>query len=69
MAVTEAAAVMLKIDKKVRAGRFAARPAGHRKARAWTLTLHLLAQWPDMQKPMRRRRVRGKIRDKEIRVG
>ncbi len=64
------AARMLKVDKPDRApaAEAALDLAGHRKARMDKDALHLLQQWPDMQKAYAGDEYVVKIRDKEIRT-
>jgi isobutyryl-CoA mutase len=66
----QAAAAMLKVDKPTRApaAEAALDLAGQRKARMDKDALHLLAQWPDMQKAYAGDEYVVKIRDKEIRT-
>jgi isobutyryl-CoA mutase len=66
----QAAAAMLKVDKPKRApaAEAALDLAGQRKARMDKDALHLLAQWPDMQKAYAGDEYVVKIRDKEIRT-
>ncbi|MGZ5193875.1 MAG: fused isobutyryl-CoA mutase/GTPase IcmF [Ramlibacter sp.] len=66
----QAAAAMLKVDKPARApaAEAALDLAGQRKARMDKDALHLLAQWPDMQKAYSGDEYVVKIRDKEIRT-
>jgi methylmalonyl-CoA mutase len=67
----QAAAAMLKVDKPDRApaAEAALDLAGKRKARLDKDALHLLEQWPDMQKAYAGDEYVVKIRDKEIRTG
>jgi isobutyryl-CoA mutase len=66
----EAAAAMLKVDKPTRApaAEAALDLAGQRKTRMDKDALHLLAQWPDMQKAYAGDEYVVKIRDREIRT-
>jgi isobutyryl-CoA mutase len=66
----QAAAAMLKVDKPDRApaAEAALDLAGQRKARMDKDVLHLLQQWPDMQKAYAGDEYVVKIRDKEIRT-
>jgi isobutyryl-CoA mutase len=66
----QAAAAMLKVDKPTRApaAEAALDLAGQRKARMGKDAMHLLQQWPDMQKAYAGDEYVVKIRDREIRT-